>query len=247
MLKRALIYLLILVLITGCSKSVASLPPTPTKAATPIVGVSTLPAALPSLPAITPTSSASPTPFTSFIVKPAVDNLKIRTNPGLMFEAMVLLQQTDELTVMGAAPGNEWIYVKTADGTEGWVFAELLASSVDLTQIPIRQPKELKVIKGQVLDVSGLPIQGVVFDIKQGSEASSNTVVTDGNGMFYSFMPDSATGDWTVSYSGIACKSNVWADSTCTTYKPGFTGNLDPQTLNVTVPQNAGLLMFIYR
>jgi hypothetical protein len=249
MLKRALICILVLFFISGCSKSVATLPATPTPEATLSAVASALPAILPSLPAVTPTSSASPTPFTSFTVKPSVDNLKIRVNPGYLFEALMMVQQTDELTVMGTAPGNEWTYVKTVNGDEGWVFSELLTSNVDLAQIPVRQPKNTQVIKAQVLDVSGLPIQGVVFDVSQGGAdgASTNTVVTDGNGIFYSFMPETASGAWTVTYSGIACDSNVWSDSTCTTYKPGFTGVLDPQTQTVTLPQTSGQLVFTYR
>jgi hypothetical protein len=177
-----------------------------------------------------------------------VDNLKVRVNPGLLFEALMMVQQTDELTVTGMSPGGEWVYIQMASGTEGWVFGQLLQTSVDLTRLPVREPKGVLVIKGQVLDAGGAPIQGVGFEISQGgADGSVNTVVTDANGMFYSFLPDSASGTWAIKYTAIACKSNVWTDSTCSTYKSGYTGSVEPLTQNVTVPQSAGALLFSWR
>ena len=88
-------------------------------------------------------------------------------NPGYMFDALILVNKTDVLTVLGSSPGHEWTYIKTADGIEGWVFTLLLESSVDLTQIPIREPKDVQVIKGRVTDVSELPIRGATVPAGQ--------------------------------------------------------------------------------
>jgi len=251
MLKRALICVLIVLALSGCVKPAANtIPAATTPNATPGANASQMPAAFPSLPAVTPTSSASPTPFTPFTVKPGVDNLKIRVNPGLLFEALMMVQQTDELTVLGTAPGNQWTYIQTAAGTEGWVFSEFLQSSINLSQVPVREPKGVVVIKGRVLDASSTPIQGVGFDVSQGggtSEASTNSVVTDTNGNFYAFLPDTASGTWTVSYTAIACKSNVWSDTACTTYKQGYTGSVDPLTQSVSLPQTGNPLLFTWR
>jgi len=235
MLKRVLILILIALALAACSKSASSAEATATVAA-----AASTPAAFPSLPAMTPTSSASPTPFTPFNVKPGVDNLKVRMNPGYLFEAWMMVQQTDTLTVLGKAPGGEWINVQTEGGVEGWVFAELLKSAVNLEQIPVLEPKDVVLIKGRVLDAAGTPIQGVGFDLKQGAEAdaSTNPVVTDANGDFYAFLPAETSGTWTITYTAIACKSNVWSDSTCKTYKAGYTGSVDPQTLTVSLPQS---------
>ena len=247
MLKRALMCALMILMVAGCSKSATTLRP----ASTPTTGAdaSPLPAAFPSLPAITPTSSASPTPFVTFTVKPAVDNLKIRVNPGRLFEALMMVQQTDDLTVLGTSPGGEWTYVQTADGSQGWAFSQLLQSSVDLSKVPVHVPKDLLSIKGRVEDVSGAPMPGIGFDISQGegTDASSNPVITDASGMFYAFLPDTATGTWKVSFNAIDCKSIVWSDNTCSTYKPGFTGQIDPLTQTVALPQTVAPLSFILR
>ena len=234
--KRVLVLVLFILALSACSKSASSVAPTAT-------GAALTPGAFPSLPALTPTVSASPTPFTPFTVKPGVDNLNVRNNPGYLFDALMMVQQTDSLTVQGKAPGGEWINVQTENGVEGWVFAQLLKSDVDLEQVPVREPKDVVVIKGRVLDAAGTPIQGVGFEVKQGTEANAvtNVVTTDAEGNFYSFLPATSSGTWTVKQTAIACKSNVWSDSTCATYKAGYTGNVDPQTLTVSLPQGSPL------
>jgi uncharacterized protein YgiM (DUF1202 family) len=233
MLKRFLILSLFILALSACSK------PAPGTEATATATAETTPGAFPSLPALTPTSSASPTPFTPFTVKPGVDNLNIRANPGYLFEALLMAQQTDALTVKGKAPGGEWIAVQTADGVEGWVFTELLKSDVDLDKVPVREPKDVVLVKGHVADATGTPIQGVTFDLKQGD--LTNTAVTDANGDFYSFLPSDATGTWNVTQTSVACKSNVWSDTACSTYKAGYTGTVIPQTLAVSLPQSNAL------
>jgi uncharacterized protein YgiM (DUF1202 family) len=232
MVKRFLLLSLLILALAGCSKAAPGAEATATAAAT-------TPEAFPSLPALTPTSSASPTPFAPFAVKPGVDNLNIRSNPGYLFDPLLMAQQTDSLTVQGKAPGGEWIAVQTADGVQGWVFAELLKSDTDLDKVPVREPKDVVLIKGHVQDASGTPIQGVGFELKQ--DDMTNTVVTDSKGDFYSFLPTTASGTWTVTQTAVACKSNVWSDSSCSTYKAGYTGTVLPQTMSISLPQSNSL------
>jgi len=242
MLKKALFFFLIMLAVTGCSKSAESLTPVGSVTGTPEATQPVL--TFPTIPPSTPTSSASPTPFTTFTVKPAVDSLKLRLNPGYLFDALVLVNQTDSLTVLGKAPGGEWTYVQAADGVEGWVFTQLLTSSVDLRQVPVREPKDVILIKGRVIDASGTPIPGVEFTLSQGSAADApNTAVnTDPNGEFFGYIPATSTGTWTAAYTAIACDSIVWSDSTCSTYKSGYSGVITPETLTVTLPQLSPLV-----
>ena len=244
MMKKCLILILMLLALSACSKSVDSLVPT----ATPNSAPNATQASSPVLPAATSVSAASPTPFTSFTVKPTVDNLNVRTNPGYLFDALMMVHQADTVTVLATAPGHEWTYIQTQGGVEGWVFTQLLQSSVDLTQIPLREPKDAQLIKGRVTDASGAPIRGVGFNFAPSGQSDSpnNTVTTDINGDFYSYLPTSASGAWTVSYTAIACESNVWSDNTCSTYKTGYSGNVDPQTISITLPQSA-ILTFTWK
>lgn len=249
MLKQILVIVLVVLALSGCSKAASKAVPTSTPIEIPSVEPSQVAVTPQNLIIVTPTNSASPTPFTEFTVNPAVDNLKIRVNPGMLFEALILAQQTDTLKVLGTAPGNEWTYIQTEAGVEGWVFTLLLKSSVDLTQIPVRQPKNVQLIKGRVLDAGGKPIKGVGFEVslKTEGETTNNVVTTDANGMFYAFMPETASGAWTVTQTAISCDSNVWSDNTCSTYKSGYTGNVDPLSQTVTLPQNADPLAFTWK
>ena len=143
MIKKAITFVLMMLIVTGCAKGTPTAIPT----ATPLAGAA--PGTFPTLPPSTPVSAASATPFTSFTVKPAVDTLKVRMNPGYMFDALILVNKTDVLTVLGSSPGHEWTYIKTADGIEGWVFTLLLESSVYLTTVSLRDSKDVEVINQQ--------------------------------------------------------------------------------------------------
>jgi SH3-like domain-containing protein len=239
MIKRTIFLMLVILIVTGCAKADPGATPTATA---PILATN-LPGIFPTLPAATAVSGASPTPFTSFTAKPAVDTLKVRVNPGYMFVALMLVNKTDTVTVLGTAPGHEWTFIKTEDGTEGWVFTQLLESSIDLKQIPLHEPKDVQFIKGRVTDANGTPISGVAFAAGVGVQdaSSANTASTDANGEFYFFIPSNESGTWNVSYTAIACESNVWSDSSCSTYKTGYTGTVDPTTNSVTLPQSTPL------
>jgi hypothetical protein len=140
------------------------------------------------------------------------------------------------------------MFARTPDGTAGWVFAQLIESSIDLQTVPIVEPQDVQLIKGQVKDSSGIPIQGVGFSVVQGTgdHAPTNTVLTDGNGEFFSFMPSNARGEWAVTYNAIACKSNVWSDASCSYYKDPYKGLVEPQSTVVSLPQT-GVLEFIWK
>jgi hypothetical protein len=249
LLRRALLFSLLILAISACSKSAS--PPLPTltpgPAGTGTPGISTTPLVLPPLPAATATAAGSPTPFVSFNVSPNVEGLKLRIGPGYLFDALRLLEGDAVLTVMGKSPGGEWIKVTAADGTQGWVFAKLVKSSVNLQAIPVIEPQGILVIKGRVTDIVGTPIRGVGFEVKQGDGAETNVATSDASGEFYAFMPIDASGEWTVTQNAIACEeSNVYTDSNCTTLKAGYTGMVEPQSQKVTLPQS-GELAFTFK
>ena len=151
-------------------------------------------------PTLTSTTAPSATPFIPFTASVWAENVNVRTNPGYFFPALRLIKENSSLTVLGKAPGGEWVYARIPDGTEGWIFAQLIESSVDLQTIPIIEPTGIQLIRGRVTDSQGVPIQGVGFSVLQGAGENrpSNHVLTDSNGEFYSFMPLSARGEWTV-------------------------------------------------
>jgi SH3-like domain-containing protein len=251
--NRICIILLFALLIQGCS-----LPGQPVAVPTaPAVAPSQLPTLVEKLqptatntPSIMPSSTPAPTstPFVPFTASVWVDNVNVRVNPGYLFPALKLIAQGTSLTVLGKSPGGEWLYARIPDGTIGWVFTQLVQSNVDLQAAPVIEPQGVQLIKGRVVDLNGTPIQGVGFSILQGegNQPPTNRALTDSNGEFFSFMPLSASGRWTVVHDSIACKSNVWTDDSCTYYKDPYKGIVVPQSVVATLPQSS-ILEFLWK
>jgi len=213
---------------------------------TPVPILST-PTLVPSTEPPTPTPSATATagPFTPFPAKPAVDALKLRVGPGMLFDALLLLNKGDSVMVQGRAPGGEWFAVKTADDIEGWVFGQLLVVDQGLQAAPLTEPQNAQLVRGRLTDSAGLPISGVQFSLTQGQDGHTSAV-TDQAGDFYAFLPEDISGDWLVSYDAIACTSNAYADSACAVYKPGYTGVVQPDSQPVTLPTD-NTLTFLWK
>lgn len=245
MTKQHILYLFLLTgAFVACSKPASA--PLPTITPGNVGDGTATPFVLPPTPIPSATPAGSPTPFVSFEVNPAVDGLKLRLGPGFLFDALRLLGADAVLTVQGKSPGGEWTLVAVGDGAEGWVFAELLKSNVDIQSIPIIEPPGLIVIQGRVVDVLGTPIQGIGFEIKSGETENSTTAVSDASGEFFAFLPTGASGAWTVTQNAVSCKGNVWANESCSAYKPGYVGTVEPKTQTVTLPQD-GVLEFTWK
>ncbi len=222
-----------------------AVPPMDTLLPTPTQAVHTLTVT----PTVTATASITftPTQFTSFTAVTTAAEVRLRTGPGYLFPVLRQLAEGSTVTVLGKAPGGEWIRVRTAETMEGWVFWRLLNSTVNLTEAPVVQPQNVQRIHGRVVDGSGTPIRGVSFDVVQGIQTISgiNPVLTDPAGEFFAFLPPDSHGIWTVKHTGIACDSNVWTDTGCSEYKNGYKGNVEPPAADVTLPYE-GVLEFTW-
>jgi SH3-like domain-containing protein len=198
-------------------------------------------------PTLTPTITPSATPFAPFDAVASVAGVNLRSSPGYLFPILRVLKEGSTVTILGKAPGGQWIRVRTPEKIEGWVYVWLLRADVDLQQAPLVDPQNVQRIRGRVRDASGTSIQGVGFSISQGmgKAAKTDTVLTDGSGEFYSFLPLAASGTWTVLQNAISCNSNVWTDASCSYYKNGYKGNVEPQSVDVTLPYT-GVLEFTW-
>lgn len=241
-------FLLTMMLVSGCTRTLSA----PTTQPTAVLPVSTsvplvvmvptpLSTEAPTLsPSLEPTVSPTAGPFVPFEATAMVNALKVRTNPGYLFPALGVLPENTALTVLGRAPGGEWIYIQTPDGAKGWVFAQLLVTDRDLKTAPIVEPDGVQEIRGKVSDASGNPISGVQYAITQNGDASlRNDAMTDETGEFIAFMPLTANGTWNVGYVAIACTSNTM-DAKCNC-KGGRCATSDPQAQTVTLPQQKPL------
>jgi hypothetical protein len=236
----SVVLLLALLAFSACTRSAPEPPvvlPTLTLLPTAI-GVTTL--------TPIPTLALSPTPYVPFHAAAMVDNLNLRTNPGTLFPALLMMQKDTSLLVLGQSPGGEWIFVQMPSNESGWVFAKLLVSDHPLDLIPFIQPENVQRIKGHVVDANNQPVNGVQFAITQGqgTNAPRNDAMADANGDFYAFMPLTASGEWVVSYVAIACTSNLM-DANCI-WKSGVATQPDPVGISIMLPLTS-TLEFIWK
>ncbi len=170
----------------------------------------------------------------------------LRTGPGTLFTPRAALQKDIQLLVLGQSPGDQWVYVKTSDGRLGWVFSLLLNAGSAIAAAPIIQPENVQLVKGHVLDLRGNPVSGIQFSFIQGfgSNPPRNDAMTNSTGTFFAFMPSSARGTWTVSYTAVACTSNTM-DANCNCMN-GICGKPDPELTSITLPFS-GTLTFIWK
>jgi hypothetical protein len=231
----SVVLLLALLAFSACTRS-APVPPVvlPTLTLLPTaIGVATL--------TPIPPLALSLTPYVPFHAAAMVDNLMLRSNPGYLFPALLMMQKDTSLLVLGQSPGGEWIFVQMPSNESGWVFAKLLFSDHPLDLIPFIQPENVQLVKGHVVDLNNQPVTGVQFAITQGQgvNAPRNDAMTDVIGDFYAFMPLTASGEWYVSYVAIACTSNLM-DANCN-WKSGVVTQPDPVGISITLPLTSTL------
>jgi len=229
----------LLLLLSACQKAPAATPTatvtaSPTATATPVPPTAT--------PTLTPTATITPTstafiPFQVYLS--SANNANLRSGPGNYFPVLRVLTQKSSLTLLGRSPGGEWYYLQVTETLKGWVFGKLLQQDPSLLQAPLVEPEGAKLIHGRVLDGAGTPIRGIGFGVTRRAYPTDpgNPVVTDSSGEFFAYLPGTAGGVWTVTFTTAACDSNVWADAGCKKYKEGYQGILSPLAKDVRLPQ----------
>jgi hypothetical protein len=193
-----------------------------------------------------PTSTPNPGTYDPYFVTTSADNVNLRTEPGTLFPVSRLLAKGTRLQVWGQAPGGQWLYVLTDTNIYGWVLFDLVSGGHDGPPAPMIAPQKVQLIKGQVVDLSGVPISGIGFALTQGTglKAPRSDAATDRSGQFYAFLPLTAGGQWTVSYVSVACTSNTMnANCNCI---GGVCGKADPDSQVITLPYS-GTLQFTWR
>lgn len=234
---RFIILLLSLSLIPACAPiQTASPAPTDTATATASAPPPTEPATL----TPTPEQASVPvqTPYVLFQTANTVENLILRAGPGSLFTAKTTLAQNTPLTVLGIAPGGEWVLVVTPFDKTGWVFTAFLEANPNLASAPLIQPPDAQLVHGRVTDANGEPVTGIRFALIEGvgrpGSPPRTDALTDSNGVFYAFLPAAAAGTWTVSFTAIVCTSNqMGANCECLN---GRCGRPDPEITTVTLP-----------
>jgi hypothetical protein len=208
--------------------------------APPTLAPATIAPATPSVPTQVPETASG-----TLYVSVSADNVNLRTRPGTVFPVSRLLAKGSRLQLLGHAPGNEWLYVKTDSNVQGWILYWLVTGGHDGGQTPEVTPGDVLIVHGRVVDRAGVPISGVGYAVTQGngSGAPRTDANTDDTGQFYAFLPSTATGTWLVSYAAIACTSNTM-DVNCNCI--GSCGTSDPTSMTISMPPQ-GVLEFVWR
>lgn len=83
--------------------------------------------AISSLPVLASTSTAHV----------ASGNLNVRSGPGVTYSSVAVAGSGDALILLGRNSNTTWIKVRLANGTEGWVNATLISTSIALSSLPV--------------------------------------------------------------------------------------------------------------
>ena len=116
-----------------------SLPPTPTLTVSPTRTLVHTPTSTstPTLTDIsTPTSTPTLTPTTTPDAIVDTTALNVRAGPGIAFDIVGGVYESDELEVIAKTPPCDWLQVITPDGTEGWVSAHYVKLNINCDDIP---------------------------------------------------------------------------------------------------------------
>lgn len=120
--------------------------PTPTSTLTPTVTPSSTPTDTPTpsqTPSNTPTRTPSPTTTPTFT--PVFGNAEVswylgadqRSGAGVTYAILGHLDYLERVQLIGRNARTTWVQARTQSGSEGWVAANRLATSLDLESLPV--------------------------------------------------------------------------------------------------------------
>jgi len=203
--------------------------------------IPTMVEATPNLATFTPIpipASSTPEGVGAQYVTTQAQNVNLRVNPGRLFKVSRVMAQGTRLQLTGIAPGGQWLNVINDEGVVGWVGVDFV-SGFEAAPLPVVNPKDVLVVTGTVVDVSGNPVSGIGFAVVQASQREDTT--TDETGAFYAFLPTKFPGAWVVSFISVACTSDAPDDKCRCVGDADVCGTLYPETASITVPMSTPL------
>jgi hypothetical protein len=246
LIRSAVCLVLMFMFIAGCSTGLPlPKPATPTAPPTAVPPTDTPEPPTPTAVPPTDTPQPSPTPTPTQVVETAQARLSesivnLRTGPGYAFPVVKRLNGQPKVIVLGTVQGNDWVYVD-ASPEKGWVPVKYLQIyGIDIfTTLPLIEVKDAFLVQGKLTDTSGAPISAVTFSLVQ-SGLNRTDAVTGADGIFYAYLPSTATGTLTVSVTNVNCVSRIM-DKDC-----NYSGHFSPTYTHVLLPQ-AEPLVFTYK
>ncbi len=240
--KTGILILILCIFISNCTTSNPSTPlPQPTDTQPPPT------AEPPSIPATaTPEAPPPPTNTPEPVVLQAEVNaarLNMRTGPSILHDILNQYEQGDPVTLIGAAPGREWLKVVAKDGKTGWMLYAHIKLEGEVSLLPILPISESLTAVGKVVDASGKGIPGVQIGLTRvgGAEVVRVEGISLQDGSIYIYAPVEYQGTWLANVLGVACDSPI-VDNNCR-----FAGKFSPaEGIKLKLPQDTEIL-FTYQ
>lgn len=187
-----------------------------------------------------PTSTPAPTTIEAEVL---AATLNLRSGPSMLHGILNQYPQGTAVTLIGAAPGFEWVKVNVKDGKTGWMSVQHLTIKGDASSLAVLPITESLMIQGKVVDASGKGVQGIDIGTTRlgGAQRVRVDGKTDANGVFYAYAPPEYQGTWLAGVVGVDCKSPI-VDANCR-----YAGVFSPgEGIQVILPQTTEIL-FTYK
>ena len=143
-------------------------------------------------PTLEPTATEAPSEPRAVVTH---ETLNIRAGPGTGYPKVGVLQQGDEVKATGRNGAGTWLAITTADGTEGWVYADYTSLDTAIESLSVAQappppasatpsgPKPTLSVDEQIAKIAGgehgtLPQPGEVGGVDAGGQAEV-TILND--------------------------------------------------------------------
>ncbi|MHC1739491.1 MAG: hypothetical protein AB9897_00080 [Anaerolineaceae bacterium] len=243
---RLTILLVALMFLISSCRLITPISPTPTLSAStkteellPESTSTSAPISILPSPTPQPHPTITPTPFLPIQGTFGVDNFKLRTGPGFLFDTIALYKANGIVQVYGRSPGNGWFFVTTSDHYSGWMKSDYINLEGDLEQIPYFGIGNANMVSGHVRNSNGEPMSklGIVLHlIDSSSPANDDNTLTDESGTFYLFTPLNIKGNYLIGINAVDCTSNA-VDSQCA-YLYGFPS---AQTIELPHPSDISI------
>ena len=188
-------------------------------------------------PTVSPRPTATATPFLPQKGRITVQNFKLRSGPGFLFDTVSLYDENTTVSVYGRSQGDGWFFVSTPDSRSGWMKADYITLSNKLEKLPVIGYSDASLISGHVQNSTGDPMAGigiVLFPASSTSASDQDNAVTDHLGNFYLFVPKNISGNYTIGVNAYNCQSNA-VDAQCQ-FLYGF-----PSAQTLTLPRQADI------
>lgn len=65
------------------------------------------------------------------------DGVNLRQGPGVEFNFEVVVAPGSQVPVLGTDPSRQWLFVRTAEGAEGWLFLPLVSLNIAVEELPV--------------------------------------------------------------------------------------------------------------